>query len=275
MKDGDRMNKFQRWVSTHALFAKIFISVVVCVIYTALLFWLDAAWWIMILIDLLLLFLTNTYVNNCVMKRVDEGVKVLDHQCDPTLLLKETEALLNQKLPEVNRQIVTINYSVALRNLGEIQKAFDLLASVHIDKCPTMLTVNKLLYYNNMADLLEEQGEYKQAEVYFNKLVQVHTDLKDQTQRKHTEYLLTAGSVSRCIQKQEYETALAILNEMPPATLRQEVEGALKRAQITLALNRPEEAKKHLQFVIEKGNRLYCVPRAQELLEHLSQPATK
>lgn len=195
--------------------------------------------------------------------------KPLKHQnehCDPYPMLEEMTIQMNYPDSGVAKQLTTINYATALRNIGEYEKAHVLLSNVNIDKYPGMLPAAKLIYYNNLMDILALLGNEWEADIWYNKMMQIYRDMKENKQKKQFEQMVNSACAQHFFCKQQYDLALRMLDNAKSEYLSQEVDNAMLYARVCLAMGNTEKAKEKLQFVIQNGNRLYCVTEANEML---------
>lgn len=262
------MRKLQRWVTTHQTFLLtviylFFLTIAIC--FSGMLS-LPVLPTILIVPPLVILVILISAAPIAVMK---EPAQALQNDCDPYPLLQETEALLSYKLSRQIRPIMLINYSTGLRNAGQYQAALDTMLSIKIDKRNSLSPVNMILYYLNLTDICIQMQRYDEAVVWYEKLLKTYNDLPENNVKKQMASLLLPAQAEQHLQSGQPSLALAILDSYRPTCRSMEVDVARIYAKAYLALEKPEFARENLQLVIEKGNKLYAVTEAKELLAKL------
>lgn len=261
------MAKFYHWVAKHKLPAFLLFSFALCLGYSVFFYWWSMPLWAILLFDGFLLLVNYAFVSSCSLKLIQKALLKLENNCDPYPLLEETKKLLTYKNPKAAGQNLLINHCVALRCTGEYQKVYDTLSAINIDKYAGTLPFVKCVYYNNLMDvcLLLEKNE--QAELLYAKTTMLYADIKNRKQQKALAPNALCAKASDCFRRQDYAQTLRILGELKPANARMDVEIALLCAETYLKLGEPERAKAKLLYVIEHGNKLFCVAEARKLLE--------
>jgi tetratricopeptide (TPR) repeat protein len=159
------------------------------------------------------------------------------------------------------------NYCVALIGLGEYDKAYELLSQINIEEKNTH-PVHKMVYYNNLALLCMSMGIYDEAITNYQKTLTAYEAIKSEKLRKNNESNANNARAYLAYLGGEYRTCLAFL-EAPLPTLAGRVGQTLLYARVAIAQGDVPTAKEKLHEVIEKGNKLYCVTEARELLNTL------
>lgn len=224
---------------------------------------------VIITFDLFLLLLNYFFVNSCHTALLKQPIKANDENCDPYPLLFETEKLLSYKNSPINQQIFLILKCVALHNIGEYSKTFDILSSINIDKFAGMLPVNKVSYYNNLSDICMVLGKNEQANIWYIKMAQMYSDIKDSKSKKMLEPMMQAATASNIFRMGDYKQVVDLLSSIKCPNTVSAVSNAMLCAQAYLKLDAKEQAKEKLEFVIEKGNKLYIVTEAKDILQTL------
>jgi tetratricopeptide (TPR) repeat protein len=258
--------KSSRFYVKHPRAAKN-ISLVVLVLAVFGLLYLDVPPWLAVLLLLLFSFSRFFVIANAGNTLASPAVKQMIHQGDPEPLLKISEELLSYPAAPANRQVYLINYCAALDNVGEHDKAYELLREINIDE-KTTHPANKLVYYNNLAGLRMSMGVNDESVENYQKALKVFEDIKNEKWRKAV--APTANHVRAYLAyfEGEYHSCLALL-QTPMPTLTGRVDQAFLRARVAIAQGDLQTAKEKLHEVIEKGNKLYCVTEAKELLKTL------
>lgn len=262
------MRKLQRWVMLHQRIAVIVLSVIyLCGIFAFLEFPISP--WIVIPVLGILYLFSLLIIPTASTEWLQEPMKALQEQCDPYPLLRDLHGIPMGKLPDLHRQTITINYCFALYYIGNYQLAFDTLSSLNIDKHGGMIPVNKAVYYNNLSDNCRHLHKHEEAEIWYEKMMQIYNDLPDNNLKKNLEPAVLSARIDHHRYTGEYEKALELLGTVKPQNRIGEVDLHMQLAQNYFALGEKELARKNLQLVIEKGNKLYAVTKAKELLARL------
>jgi tetratricopeptide (TPR) repeat protein len=200
---------------------------------------------------------------------LQEPMKALYEQCDPYPLLREMHSLPMDKLSPLLRQTMVINYCVALHSVGNFQLAYDTLSSLNIDKHAGMVPLNKAVYYNNLCAECRCLNLHEEAEIWYTKMMQIYNDLPDSKPKRSMAPVVLFTRIDHHYYAGEYEKALELLGTVTPQNRIGEVDLHMQLGENYLALGEKELARKNLQLVIEKGNKLYAVTKAKELLAKL------
>ena len=263
------MDKFRRWAVQHQYLASIGLSILLCGVYTAMLLCIHAPWWGILTIDFVCLFTGWSYPTACQNKLMLKSMQPLFNACDPYPLLHETEELLQYCKPGIAQQILQLNHCMALGEIGEFQKALDMLNAINIDKYTGTHPLNKYVYYNNLTCFSEALGDLRTANIYGTKAKQIYADIKDsKLKRKYAQHVQfnTAEEYYKC---GEYSKALEILRGMTPEHALRGVEIAMLQGLIYRDMGDAEQAKANFAYVIRNGNKLHKVTVARQYLIEL------
>ena len=263
------MQKFQCWAAEHKSVAFVLLSCFLCVVYTGVLFFFHAPWWLIMIVDLFMILATYCYVDNCTLKLLQRNYAILREQCDPYPYLHQVEAVIAKTKSEARVQILTIDLAVALVYMGDYRKVYDILKSINIDKFASTFPIQKVCYYNNLADVCMKLEDFEEAELWYKKSVQLYADIKNSKLKAGFAGTMKSGEISVLYCKKDYDGALELLRSRKPECLLIEVEDALLCARIYIAQGKTELAKQKLQYVIANGNRTCLVSEAQDLMKIL------
>lgn len=264
------MTAFNRFMAKHSRLAFVICSLIYCVAYTLLLYCLlDVSLWVTVIIDLFLILIGYIYVDGANQRLLVKPLREFNDGCDPYPLLHEMEEQLTYKLSEPKRQVILMNYCVALRDLGEYTRAYELLSGIHIDKCPGLPPVNKYVYYNNLSDLLDLLGRDEEAEIWCRKAAEIYSDIREGKAKERLSHTKISASVGTLMRRGEYSEALKLLSGESPSELRSRVDSAFICAKCHIALGNKDAAAEKLRFVMMNGNKMHCVKEAKALLEQL------
>jgi len=263
------MRTIYGWMAKHRWLAIVLGSLLLCGVYTGLCLDTDTPIWLVILLNLVLIFCTYATVDNAPLYLLKNSIAELDHNCNPVPLGLELEKLLTYKNSEVTQQSLLMNYTLALDCIGNYEKSYEILSSINIDKSAKTLPGNKIVYYNNRMEQCMHLEKYEEACVWYLKASQMYADMK---KSKHKEILKNTVQEAEAVYyfcKKEYEKAAHILDASVPRCLRAKVEDAYLYAKICLALGDEDKAREKLTFVIQNGNKLHYVEEAKKILERL------
>ena len=260
--------KMYRFCVKYPLLAFVLFSVAMTLVYTVALMCIDAPIWLIVLLDAVFIFLNWAYVKNADNALVQLTIKPMHEQCDPEPFLSMTEELLAYKATPMQKQVRMINYCAALQSVGEYQKAYDLLGQLNIDKNAGTLSEFKLVYYHNLGSLCENLDKTEQAKIWYEKALQVYEDIAYPKVKEHYTPTVCSAKAELAFLAGEYHDCIKLLQE-PSPTVYGQVYRKLTHARALLALGEVAEAKNKLNEVIGKGNKLYCVTEARELLNTL------
>jgi len=265
------MDKANKWISEHKIIAFIFYNLICwtpfllmsLTVEIHLITWIAFGIFIL-LISLLFIFSMDLYVLN-------KAVKQQNEQCDPNPFLETVERQLSRVKSKSYRQLLLINKAVALRDLGRFDEVFSILSGINIDQYNTTLPLTKIVYYNNLTDILILKGDFFQANIWHTKMMQLINDLKaNEKQKKQLNEISILNHAELLIVNNNFSEAENLISELPESiSNRQRVSKCLLYAKLLMKQNKPDEAKQHLQFVIDYGNKLYDVVQARNMLNIL------
>ncbi len=261
------MHKAYKFMAKHRIISMILLFFIICPLYTYLLWSLEAHLGIIIFLNLLFICSIIVSVNNSANYVLKKTLAELNNKCDPMPLLMETQELLNYKNTKAVRQLLLMNYSVALSETGELQKNYDILKSINIDELSSTLPVHKVIYYNNLSDACDSLGDTVQADIWYQKMMQIYNSMPDNKFKRQVVPVVNLATASAWYRRGDFNQALYTLQYVAPKDLRQRVSMAMLCAQIFIKLNDFDTARANLQFVVANGNKLLLVNQAHELLQ--------
>jgi len=228
---------------------------------------LDLPIWFYIFFALCMAFILYCFMNYFKTSLLSKAARSLNEQCDPYPFLNETEDQLSYNHSKIYETVLLIDKCAALANLGEYQKVREILESINIDKYAGTLSLTKFCYYNNLADVYIHFGEIEKAEVWHNKSKQIFDDIKPEKSKSIYLSVLQNNAAEIAYEKKDYDKAQELINSSVVTNFRDSVYKALMIAKIYLAKGEKELAKRKLQYVVENGNKLYCVQIAKKMLD--------
>ncbi len=253
----------------YRLIAIILISGVLCAAVTPLLWNIESNVWVYAIFYTFFIVLAFCFVESSSDKLLKNAAKALNNDCDPTILLGETEEQLKYVKSGVTNQLIVLNHAVALSYMGEYEKVLDILKSFDVDKYKFISPYNgfvKMIYCNNMSDALDELGDSENASLWHEKTMLA---AKKNGAANSKEIILARASEH--LRKKEYEKALETLESFKSKSKLDSVCAAMVYAKAYTALGDSEKAKEKLNFIIENGNKLYMTEQAGNMLAKIEK----
>jgi tetratricopeptide (TPR) repeat protein len=264
------MRSFYSWIARHGGLCRIFLFFAL-ISFTLYASQFEYVSFISIyFIDLLIWFLVGRFLAVAPANLTRAPLEQLNQHCDPYPFLEEMERQLTWNLTGWQHQIIQIDYAVALRETGQYHKAAELLESINIDKFPGMTPNFKYIYYHNLADILYLLNRREEARIWYKKSLQIYDDIPNVKAKQPIIYTHDMMAIEVLHYEGEYAEALQKVARINCPTPRNLLDAALLAAKCHLALEEPEKAREKLQYVIDKGNRLYIVEEAKALLETIA-----
>lgn len=217
--------------------------------------------------------------------------KILDNDCDPYPLLKDTEALLPNKrdlslaIPQhqsENRYIgspnlyslsLTLDHCVALHDLDQSDKAIEKLLAINVADSAFIPLMAKASYFQSLSVYylkMDNLPAFQQMKEQFLNLI---SRLSPKEQLLY-EKVVQSYELASLIHAQDYEAANILLQKrgQQQQTNREKVYHALSQARIYLYLNKKQAAKEQLNYVLQHGNQLLCaVNQAAQLIKEYDE----
>ena len=265
------MKSIYRWLTCHPKLAKLLIAIAVTIF--ALIF-LNPKFFsplIRYVIVFFMLFYGFLFVNTAPEKLIREPVMIWEQQCDPYPFLEELERQLPLCKENLQGQLTHINYAMILGQVGQYEKALAEMQRINIDRFPATAPVVKYIYYNNLCDTLTKLERFDEAEIWYRKACQIYEDLPSNKLKQKLSYNVQMNEIEEMYREKDFSGALRKLSWLSCETQRSVMDAALLAARCNLALEEQEKAKEKLQYVIDHGNRLYCVDIAKELLNTMTE----
>ena len=262
------MDKANKWISEHKIIAFILYNLICWTPFLLLSLTVEIhlIWWIVF--GAFILFISVMFVNSTDRHTLNKAVKLQNEQCDPTPFLETVEHQLLRVKSKSYRQLLLINKAVALRDLGRFDAVFSILSGINIDQYNTTLPLTKIVYYNNLTDILILKNDYFQANIWHSKMMQMINDLKaNEKQKKQLNEISILNQAELLIADNKFSEAENLINGLPESiSNRQRISKCMLYAKLLIKQNKPDEAKQHLKFVIDCGNKLHDVVQAREIL---------
>ena len=266
------MEKFFRFAVRRPFLSKALVTLFPGLPLAVALIWMDvplADCWICIALVLFVLF---SLINLSVIILLNPRVKALNRDCDPLPLLEITGFLLTCPLPASTRITLSLNHAVALRDMGDYDKALDVIAHIDLSKPRKIPPMVKFVYFHNYADLLDQLGRSEDADTCFARATEMYDAIPAKRRTAPLENAVRLARATACCRRQDYAQAVELLQDTEGNDLRQRVARGMILARCAAALGQPRRAEEWLHYVIAHGNRLDLVRQAGEMLKNLENP---
>ncbi|MCI9452699.1 MAG: hypothetical protein HFG83_02515 [Dorea sp.] len=211
--------------------------------------------------------------------------EILATECDPFLY----EACIRRNSMVLYKDRILCNIALAQHSQGNYDRAWETLQGINPRKLKGIFRAN---YYILLSDQYFKRGmgmQVHELEQAFLRSISRQTQYQQEYERmngtaavtdarlrrkrdwKYFEMLCAGNNLTRAIENQDYQSASRFLHEridLNGNAVRpwMKVNYALKEAQIYLGLGENESAKLSLNYVVSKGNRMWCVQEAQRIL---------
>lgn len=262
------MGGVARWVAKHRTLARITLGVIFgC--WLGMLLEMGVWLWLVVLLGVLAVFFVCLWVGSSGPYLLIAPTKALNEGCDPYPLLREAQEQLTYRNTGPNEQLLCLDQCVALRYAGEYQQALEQLNAINIDRYAGTLPTSKFVYYNNLTDLLSVMGHFSEAEIWYQKAVQIYQDLPENKAKEKLRQLVDYLTADAWFRRGDYSQAIACVNALQPKTLVERIDRAMLYARCCAAMGQPERAKEQLEFVLAYGNRLYAVTEARYMMDQI------
>lgn len=197
-------------------------------------------------------------------------LQTLTRQCDPYPFLAEMCEQLSYPYNPIHKQMIQVNYAMALRQTGNYARSLEVLNSIPIDDESRTPPFLRYVYYNNLSDIYIQLKQYDEAEFFYQRSLMVYAALKDGKVKQNFSRSFYSGKAESLFRRGEYSEAIAQLAQVPCNNLLDKVENAMLSAKCNMGLGNTEKAKEDLEFIICHGNKLYYVHEASSMLTKLS-----
>lgn len=254
-----------RLLLKHKLISMIVIALVLCAAISPFLWEISADAWIYAIFYVFFAVLAVCFVESSSDKLLRSAAKALNDDCDPTVLLSETEEQLKYEKRGITNQLVLLNHAVALGYTGEYSKALEILSGFDPDKYKFISPYRayiKMVYSNNMADTCDELGDLESASAWHEKALDTAKKLGVSGTKE-----IVLSRASEDLRRKDYDAALKTLEGFKEKNMLDRVCASMVYAKAYVGLGENDKAKEKLNFIIENGNKLYMVEQARKMLE--------
>ena len=232
-------------------------------------FFLEAPMPVIVVLDVVIVFVTLSYVNFSYAKDLQDAQKALFDECDP-LLFYEVSTQAAEYTKGTSQQDLIINKSAALFYMGKHGEVIDVLENLNIDKIDGTLLQSKIVYYTNLAAAYELTGQIDKAEPIFKKLRMLYNDAKPKLQQQLKNVILCVD-IFESNKAGEYERSLELINVRKEADKSRlnKVSIAIAEANIYTKLGENERALDCLQFAFMNGGKTFYVDLALKMINEI------
>lgn len=219
---------------------------------------------IAILLIVLWIFLYNvskSLYQSVLARKIDQDF--IDNDCDPLAAQFVYRILMEKKV--FNEQAVLENYVGVLTLLGEQQTIKRLL-----NKYPKY---SKNLAFKEMIEfsLLSEEEKYHKISNYYRKMQMIFDSLSKKVKKESDQKILEQNrldlEILNSFYHREYQKTLDLIEKNTVDSLLKRVLFAKLEAKSYSYLGNTSKAKEKLEFIIEKGNTMFVVEQAKEMLK--------
>jgi hypothetical protein len=265
------MTKLNKWVIKHPSLAFNILCVLesLAIIGTYFLF---HGWIIVyIAVSIVLFLLNDKFVKSRVNVEIDKAFFLRREKCDPYHLYDISTYLVDNKILGWNLHVQMImNKCVALNGMGKYEEALEILKSITDKDLNAVTDLAKATYCNNMMSTYIYLNDTRNAELWLANTGVAFNNLRSSKKLK-LENALKMNTAEIHLLKGEYDRVGEIIGDIKPQHLASDLEFRLLRAKLNIHRKNLYIAKSDLEYVISKGNKLYIVEKAKNLLAEIEQ----
>ena len=261
-----------RWVSEHKAISFILYNVIFWSSFLLLSTMVELHLITWIVYGIVILLISLLFISSIDIAVLKEAAKQHNNQCDPYSLLEIVEQQLQRVKSRSYKQMLLIDKAVALRDLGRFDEVYSILTDIHIDQYNTTQPSTKIVYYNNLVDILIIKGDLVQANIWYTKMMQMINDLNEKVKQKHQLSEISVLTQAELLfTESKYEEAESLVrNISDQIETSNRIAKYMLYAKLCIRQNRYDEAKPFLQFIIDYGSKLYKAVLAREMLNSIS-----
>lgn len=219
-------------------------------------------------------FFSWVFVNSCARKAMNKAAKKLDDKCDPYPLLQITTEQLSYSRSKSYNQILLINKACAIGELGKFDQMLDLLKGIDINLNKRIITFIKAIYNISLICAYIKVGNIEKATIMNERLSLMVNSIKASYKQKDYIYeYVNINKAAISLHNNELYDAEKLLLEQNIYLYSERflVSKSLMLAKLYLKQNKIQEAKEHLHYVIDKGNKIYDVVEAKRMLVNIDE----
>ena len=219
-------------------------------------------------------FLGGSYafLETCFVYLLKEPTKMLG-ECDPYPLYEESKFLYDTGVPKAFGAAVICDYSAALRYMGELRRAYDMIHNISDNDLERAGFIVRMTYYNNLADCCVALGLFEEADACYLDFVREYEQTKRKKAQSQYAYCYDSARMYLMMRDGNYADALTLCNGLLPQNKLQSVSCSMERARIYNGLGDMENATAQLNFVIENSGKTSLGIEAKGMLEYMNKTA--
>ena len=229
---------------------------------------------VMFILVLLYGFLTAQIFNYITRRRLNKINNNLLNDCNIKKYVEEYQKVYKKDTQKVFNIVFRISLSTGYINLGQFEKALELLEDVKLKfKNNKIDTYNKIAYYNNLASIYLELNNLEKTTEMIDKMKETIDNSKlDKIKLEEIELLYETRKIELELTKEKtlnnLENAKVLYIKLleNAKTNSKRVYCNYKLSEIYKELGDKEKEEKCLDYVIENGGDTYFVQRAKELI---------
>lgn len=263
------MKPVYRWIIRHPRLSRLMISLVITVFSLLLLNPNLFPFIVRYLAIFMSLYYGFQYVNTCPERLIREPLEILEQQCDPGPFLEEMALMQDFPPDHPQAQIMRINYAMALRQVGEYEHVLEILRELNLEENAYASPLTKLVWYNNLSDVLTKLERFDEAEHWYEKALSIYHQLPEGKTKEHFSKTMELAQAESLFRQRDYAIALRKLSRISCRTQRYLMDAALVAARCHVALEEYDKAREKLSYIQAHGNKLHCVKEAETLLASL------
>lgn len=246
------------------LFTVIFVAIPILLLTNA-----QANTLLVVFSGILLMFSVILFVSSSAGRLMKKPLEAME-RFDPMPLYRETELLLTYPLSKPLRRVVLINHAVALRDMCEYQRAYDILAELYKDKSAKDPLYNQIVLTNNLADICVLLGRFEEADAAYASLSGLCKKASGAI-AKSCEKLALNSFVYECMREQRYSDVVSALEGKSFPSVRAQVTSSIDISRAYIKLGEYEKAKERLLYVISCAKDTADAKIAQAMLSDISK----
>lgn len=265
------ITKINKWVMLHPNLAFNILCILeaLAIIGT---YFLIRGWIIVYIAVFIVLFLLNDkYVKSRMNVEVDKAFFLRREKCDPYPLYDIASYLVDHKILGWNLHVQMImNKCVALNGMGRYAESLEILKSITDKDLNAITHLAKATYYNNMMSTYIYLNDVENAELWLANTNLEFDNLRNSKKLK-LENALKMNTAEIYLLKGNYNRVGEIIGDIKPQHLASDLEFRLLRAKYNIHMDKLSEARSDLEYIVAKGNKLYIVEKAKNLLAEIEQ----
>lgn len=221
------------------------------------------------IIACILSLLSKRYIDRIGWYAVKSAYKKLNDKCDPYPMYEVCESLIENSTSAVNECSAKMNKMCAFYYLGKTTEAYSILAGINVEEIPDLPISTKALYYYDLMLISTVLGLFEEAELYFEKGLQICNEIEDSKEKDLVSKTFNDGEFWATYRGTNYEKAIELLNKVECSCLLHKVHTQFNLGKCYIALGETEKAREALDFVIKNANKTCFGKEAEELLKTL------